>query len=47
MALGFEWDRRKARSNLGKHRVFFREAVIGATQAEQEQYEREELRTDR
>jgi uncharacterized protein len=98
MALSFEWDRRKARSNLRKHRVSFREAVtvfadpfsitiadpahssdeerqilIGATntlrllvvvhterrdririisartatQAEQEQYEREESRTDR
>jgi uncharacterized DUF497 family protein len=98
MALSFEWDRRKSRSNLRKHRVSFREAVtvfadpfsitiadpvhssdeerqilIGATntlrllvvvhterrdririisartatQAEQEQYEREESRTDR
>ena len=27
MALGFEWDRRKARSNLLRHRVSFREAV--------------------
>jgi uncharacterized DUF497 family protein len=27
MALSFEWDRRKARSNRRKHRVSFREAA--------------------
>ena len=27
MALSFEWDRRKARSNLRKHRVSFTEAA--------------------
>ncbi|HLX10541.1 MAG TPA: BrnT family toxin [Thermoanaerobaculia bacterium] len=27
MALSFEWDRRKARHNLRKHRVSFAEAV--------------------
>jgi uncharacterized DUF497 family protein len=27
MTLSFEWDRRKARSNLRKHRVSFREAA--------------------
>jgi hypothetical protein len=27
MALSFEWDRRKARTNLRRHRVSFREAV--------------------
>lgn len=27
MALSFEWDRRKARTNLRRHRVSFRQAV--------------------
>jgi uncharacterized protein len=27
MALGFEWDQRKARANLAKHQVSFEEAL--------------------